>query len=87
MTGSYYVAGAGGCVNLQATLSASSAGADDTVISPHHPILCTDQLEYHPDGRFSCPHAEVPENDPRTRDVLQHTIAILIMEMAAERFR
>lgn len=73
-----------GQINLQATLSSSSAMGD--LIEPHHPITCTGQLVYAEDGTFACDHATVPPDDERTVYCLQHSIAILIIEEAVRRF-
>lgn len=70
----------GGGINLQATLSATSA--DQTLYSPHHPITCNSMLAYHEDGRFECEHASVPADDQRTKHCLDHSIALLLIEIA-----
>jgi hypothetical protein len=72
---------AGGAINLQATLSASSAGAG-VDCRPHHPITCTGELAFHEDGRFACEHGAVPPGDERTVYCLQHSIALLLIEVA-----
>lgn len=73
----------GGDLNLQATLSLSSAtGADEPAVRPHHPITCsTSSLRYEEDGTFACSHAEVPPGDRRTQSCLDHTIALLLLEL------
>lgn len=75
-----------GKINLQATLSVSSAGAPAEPVVPHHPITCTSTLELHEDGRLACEHAEVPADDQRTRHCLQHSVAILIIECAIKAY-
>jgi hypothetical protein len=75
------VVSAAGTVNLQATLSAASA-CGDGVVAPHHPITCAGELIFTED-EFACPHASVPITEERTRHILQQTVAILVMEMAA----
>lgn len=73
----------GGVINLQATLSASSAGTDGIMIAPHHPITCAGDLEYDLEGgEFRCPHAGVPIHEERTVHCLQHSVALLIIELA-----
>lgn len=75
----------GGALNLQATLSLSSAtGPDDPIVKPHHPITCTTPLRYEEDGTFACRHASVPPGDYRTQSCLDHTVALLLMELVAE---
>lgn len=70
-----------GQVGLQATLAASSQTPE--IVSPHHPITCANgELRYEEDGTFSCEHASVPPNDARTRHVVQHSIALLILQLA-----
>ena len=49
----------GGDLNLQATLSLSSATGPDEPVVPHHPITCSSPLSYDEDGTFSCGHATV----------------------------
>jgi len=72
----------GGDLNLQATLSLSSAtGPDEQVVKPHHPITCSTPLRYEEDGTFACNHAEVPPGDRRTQSCLDHTIALLLLEL------
>ncbi len=69
--------------NLQATLSSSSATADEAAaIQPHHPITCSTELRLEPDGSLLCDHAEAPADDKRTRACLNHSLALLLMELA-----
>jgi hypothetical protein len=73
----------GGDLNLQATLSLSSAtGPDEPPIKPHHPITCSSALRYEEDGTFSCGHTSVPPGDPRTQSCLDHTMALLLLELS-----
>ncbi len=75
----------GGDLNLQATLSLSSAtGPDESGVRPHHPITCSSDLRFEEDGSFACGHAAVPPGDPRTQSCLDHTIALLLMELCQE---
>ena len=80
------VKGPGGVLNPQATLSLASAtsGPNDEVVAPHHPITCATDLRYEEDGTFACGHAEVPPGDRRTQSCLDHTIALLLLELVAE---
>ena len=79
------VRASGGDLNLQATLSLSSAtGADDNPVRPHHPITCASPLRYEDDGTFACGHATVPPDDARTQSCLDHTIALLLLELVQE---
>lgn len=72
-------------VNLQATLSAASAvGPWDNFVLPHHPITCGGQLHYESDGTFRCEHAEAPPDDLRTQYCLDHTVALLLIELSRE---
>jgi predicted RNA-binding Zn-ribbon protein involved in translation (DUF1610 family) len=80
-----YLANVAGAINLQATLSASSAGLE--VVQPHHPITCSGELEYDFEaGEFRCPHAGVPMSDVRTRHCLDHSVALLIIELAVKKY-
>jgi hypothetical protein len=74
-----------GDVNLQATLSSSSAVCSDSPPMPHHPITCQSQLYLHEDGRLECEHASVAADDARTHHCLDHSIAILLIEVLAIR--
>lgn len=72
-------------INLQATLSASSAtGPAETGVLPHHPITCGSELRFDPDGRFSCEHSSASPGDIRTRFCLHHSIALLLIELAGD---
>lgn len=73
----------GGEINLQAHLSASSVTSGP--LMPHHPITCTSDLRLHPDGRFECEHGAVGGDDARTQACLDHSIALLLIELAAGR--
>jgi hypothetical protein len=79
-----YVSHAGdGSVNLQATLSASSALSPlEAPTSPHHPITCPSQLAYDEDGTFACEHTEVGPGDVRTQLCIDHSVALLIIELS-----
>ena len=72
-------------INLQATLSASSSSANSQVCGKHHPITCGDELEFDEDG-LRCPHASVPADDQRTAECVDHSVAILLIELAVSRF-
>ena len=70
-------------MNLQATLSAASAtGPWETFVVPHHPITCTGHLRYETDGTFSCEHSSAPPDDIRTQFCLDHTVALLLIELS-----
>jgi len=71
-------------INLQATLSASSANNGLTV-NPHHPITCTSALQFEEDGTFACEHVAVPSDDRRTKHCIDHSIAMLLIELAVLR--
>jgi len=74
-----------GDLNLQATLSLSSApGPDQPTVRPHHPITCSSSLRYEEDGTFACGHASVPPGDVRTQSCVDHTIALLLLELVQE---
>ena len=74
-----------GTLNLQATLSASSAtGPWETFVTPHHPITCAGELHYDSDGCFRCEHATAPPGDVRTQFCLDHSVALLLIELSTE---
>jgi|GEM_PF-179564 len=70
---------------LQSMLSASSAGtpsAEQPV--PHHPITCNAGLRYFEDGSLACAHATTSPDDLRTKYCVDHSIALLLVELAHE---
>lgn len=71
-------------INLQSTLAAASSGLGDP-LTPHAPITCTSKLYLHEDGALECEHGRVPADDPRTQACLDHSIAILLVELLAQR--
>lgn len=71
-----------GIVNLQATLSTASATDITEPVRPHHPITCGSQLRLEEDGTFACEHTAVPPGDVRTQQCLDHTIALLLIELS-----
>ena len=81
-----YVTQAGdGGINLQATLSASSAmSPPEGMLVPHHPITCTSDLSYAEDGTFACSHGAVPPGDLRTQFCVDHSIALLLIELSRD---
>lgn len=77
--------GNNGTLNLQATLSASSAtGPWETFVMPHHPITCAGGLSYDYEGNFCCEHATAPPGDVRTQYCLDHSVALLLIELSTE---
>lgn len=72
-------------INLQATLSAASAGAM-TNPEPHHPITCTGALSMDFERGLACEHARVGPDDERLHYALDHTIALLLMECVCDWF-
>lgn len=82
-----YLAKIGGGINLQATLAAGSAEATGqaTPIVPHHPITCQTDLVYHvEDGVMGCDHVKTGPGDKRTRTCIDHSVALLLMELASK---
>lgn len=80
---SYLVGAIPGSLNLQASLAMGSAMTGP--YAKHHPITCTSKLAFHDDGRFECEHGEVPPGDRRTQSCLDHSIAILLIELLREK--
>jgi hypothetical protein len=74
--------GVDGAVNLQSTLSTSSVIEQGEPVRPHHPITCPSELTLEEDGTFSCEHASVPPGDVRTQLCLDHTVALLLIELS-----
>lgn len=75
---------------LQGSLSANSASAAGPgnqipAGQPHHPITCQHDLRLEEDGTFSCPHATVPPDDPRTQAALDASAAYLLFEVLTAR--
>jgi hypothetical protein len=70
--------------SLQAILSSASAPAipDTGAALPHHPITCTSELRLEPDGTLACEHATASVGDARTRSCLNHSLALLLIELA-----
>ncbi|MGH9039202.1 MAG: hypothetical protein ACRDZ3_03130 [Acidimicrobiia bacterium] len=84
---SFSAQGHPGSLNLQATLSASSAtGPWETFVAPHHPITCSGELRYEPDGCLRCDHAMAPPGDVRTQFCLDHSVALLLIELSTDLF-
>ena len=72
-------------INLKATLSSSSSGIGEPPPG-HHPITCSSStLELAEDGTLTCDHAQVPPDDPRTQACIDHSIAILLIEVLREK--
>lgn len=81
-----FIASAGtSSINLQATLSASSSGLGDPPAGPHHPLSCTSTLELSEDNSLACEHTRVPAGDLRTQACIDHSIAILLIEVLREK--
>lgn len=72
-------------VNLQATISAATSGTEGQVtVLPHHPLTCTAGLFFDEEGELYCDHAKAPHGDKRTQAGLNHSVAILILELASK---
>lgn len=67
-----------GGVDLQKTLASMTQSG--TVVNPHHPIDCRERLFLFEDGRFACQHAEAPPENLRTKQCIDHSIAVLLFE-------
>lgn len=74
-----------GHVNLQSALSFSSAAHAEDLVKPHHPITCRTNLRLEPDGALCCDHAAAPPDDHRTQHCIDHSIALLLVELGAAR--
>lgn len=66
-------------------LAALTADTNDPPVLPHHPLTCASEpIRYHEDGTMECPHATTWPHDPRARAAVCHSVAKLIVQMAAE---
>ncbi len=81
----YYGASVTSSFNLQTTLAASSSGVGDPPPGPHHPLSCQSTLELGEDNSLACEHTQVPAGDARTQACVDHSIAILLIEVLRER--
>ena len=70
-------------VNLQTTLAAAAPPTDQH--PGHHPIQCKTLIVLEEDGRMGCEHLYVEASDPRTQNAIDHSVAILIIELAVQR--
>ena len=70
-------------VSIQPALASESTGSRWPPMEPHHPITCRGPLWFYEDERFACEHVTVPPDDPRTKAALNHTVAVLLLELAA----
>jgi len=74
-------------MGLQATIAAATSQSYPGMepVLPHHPFTCvTGPLYYDEEGQLSCTHAKAPLGDPRTQAGLNHSIAVLIVELASK---
>lgn len=78
----YYSATRDGTINLQATLSSSSSTNSLEAVIPHHPVTCPGELALDVDGTFRCPHATASPDNHRTQHCIDHSIALLLIEIA-----
>jgi hypothetical protein len=74
-------------INLAATLAASSSGLGDPLPGPHFPLACQGPLELGEDNSLACEHTRVPAGDPRTQACIDHSVAILLLELLREKER
>ena len=80
-----FIMGGNALVNLQATISAATAGTPEhEAVIPHHPITCTAGLFYDEEGELYCDHAKAPKGNKRTQSALNHSMAILLLELASK---
>lgn len=65
---------------FQSNLAAATSDSGQTYV-PHHPITCQSELHFDEEGSFSCEHTTVPPDDSRTKRVLIHSLASLVIEL------
>lgn len=70
-----------GIPQLQSTISAATS-TNEPSINPHHPITCTGNIYYDEDGTFRCDHASAPPDNPRNHQCVNHSVALLLIELA-----
>lgn len=80
---SYFITAQNG-VNLQATIASCTAIGGEEVVLPHHPITCTGGLYFDEDGDLSCDHAKAPHNNKRTQACVNHSVAVLLIELGSQ---
>ena len=73
-------------VQTQAMLNATAISQHEELpILPHHPLSCVGaRLALHEDGTLACDHAITWPHDARTKRAVDHSIAILIIELARD---
>jgi hypothetical protein len=72
-------------INLQSTLAAASPPTEPAPM-PHHPIMCRDELLWlEEDGRMGCEHTQVAADDRRTQSCIDHSVALLLIELMVEK--
>ena len=75
-------------MNLQITLAASNGAVVGMGWPNHHPISCrSDVIVLEEDGRMGCEHGYADAGDPRTQACIDQSIAILLIELAAQKER
>lgn len=80
-----FIMGGNAHVSLQATISAATSGTEGQVtVLPHHPITCTQGLYFDEEGELYCDHAKSGKGDKRTQAALNHSMAILLIELASK---
>lgn len=75
---------ASGSVNLQATISSATASHNGEMVLPHHPITCSAGLYFDEEGVMSCDHAKTEKGEYRTQAACNHSLAILLIELASK---
>lgn len=80
-----FIVGGNALVNLQATISAATAGQQEyEPVLPHHPITCTAGIFFDEEGELYCDHAKAGKGNKRTQASLNHSMAILLLELASQ---
>lgn len=79
---STFYGGNPGGITLQAVLSQSSCYSNLESVKPHHPITCSSGLRY--SDHLECDHVAVAVDDRRTKFCIDHSIAVLLIELASK---
>lgn len=69
---------------IASTTAANSADRDPLLVGSHHPITCQGPLYFDEEGEFSCEHAKAQRGESRTQACLNHSVAMLLIELASK---
>jgi hypothetical protein len=68
----------------QRTIAGATGGGEAIGYRPHHPIACMEgELGLHANMTLVCPHVHTKPHDRRTQAAVNHSVALLICELAS----